>query len=115
MLRAVLTRANVQGLRSPDKQLEGTRITDLSPLRRFGQASPCSTHRFVVLSTAIIDLDNHVEASSQCHMVLFITIGSYFRRRRRLTLLIKISKLPLDFVNRKCYCVQFHRILISLT
>ena len=30
-------------------------------------------------------------------------------------ILIKISKLPLDFVNRKCYCGQLYRIILSLT
>ena len=30
-------------------------------------------------------------------------------------ILVKISKLPLDFVNRKCCCGQLYRIVISLT
>ena len=30
-------------------------------------------------------------------------------------ILVKISKLPLDFVNRKCYCGQIYRIIISLS
>ena len=32
-----------------------------------------------------------------------------------LYILVKISKLPLDFVNRKSCCSQFYRIIISLT
>ena len=30
-------------------------------------------------------------------------------------ILVKISKLPLDFVSQKCYCGQLYRITISLT
>ena len=30
-------------------------------------------------------------------------------------ILVKISKLPLDFVNRKSCCSQFYRIILSLT
>ena len=30
-------------------------------------------------------------------------------------ILVKISKLPLDFMNRKCCCGQLYRIVISLT
>ena len=30
-------------------------------------------------------------------------------------ILVKISKLPLDFLNRKCYCVQLYRMIILLT
>ena len=31
-----------------------------------------------------------------------------------LNILVKMSKLPLDFVNRKCCCGQLYRIVISL-
>ena len=32
-----------------------------------------------------------------------------------LAILVKISKLPLDFLNRMCYCVQLYLMMISLT
>ena len=54
---------------------------------------------------------SHSDTDSSSHSVSIL----HYPRRRTTSILVKVSKLPLDFVNRRCYCVQLYLMIISLT
>ena len=51
--------------------------------------------------------------SVRCYSTILMSLSEFIFLK--LTLLVKSSKLPLDFLNWMCYCVQLYRIIISLT
>ena len=69
---------------NPDLQSEGTGIRTPSPLRRFRQGPLYSPNRLVSQSAT---LKGWSEGPSTKPMVFSMISGSYFRRRRRLTIL----------------------------
>ena len=84
MLR--LSGSELQGLKESQLTSEGTRIGALSPLMRFGQVPSYSPHH-LVSQCVRKDLYKAVEGPSTKSIVLSMINGSYFRRRRRLTIL----------------------------